>query len=308
MLTLAAPVRRLDAVAFSPDGRELAAGGSAPDGPGVHLWDRGSPTTPRRLLDGYTIHALGYAADGRLVVGAAFPTAEALGGGVLVLDPRAPAGRLDPLPGRVQFAVAGDRLLTTTVGRTAAGWRQVVGCRRLLADGFRPLWGTTLEGDAMPGWQALLPDGRAAVLTWDFDGGPIRLTLTLRAADDGRELAAVTPPARTVGPLVADPAGEWLVHNAGGSLYVWRLADLQAPPVKITFGKKHCTGAGFLPSGQLLAAGNDGTVRRLDPATGATAATYAFTAGRVRSLAVAPDGVTAAVGTDRGAVVVFDLD
>jgi WD40 repeat protein len=108
---------------------------------------------------------------------------------------------------------------------------------------------------------------------------------------------------------VLSPDGALVAMNATNAAYVWRLADLAAGPVRLTFNRRFCYGLAWTPAGEaLLAAVNDGTVRRLDPLTGAEGARHTFAAGRMTSLAVAPDGLTAAVGTDRGQVVVFDLD
>ena len=310
MRTLKLPIRRLDALAFSPDGAELAAGGTSPGaGPaGLLVGPPDGSAAPRHLLAGSDIRSLTYTPGGRLL--AAVFGADA---GVYALDTRTPAAPPDRLPLVGPVAVAAGRLLATVAARPGwhfYGWAKQFACRRLAADGtVAPLWDVACGAGEYAAGVALLADGRAVTLTHAGAGsGASVLTLALRAADTGRELATTRPPGQTPGPLTVSPGGEHLVLNAGGSLFIWRIDDGFAPPRKLTFGRKHCTGVGFLPDGRLLAAGNDGTVRILDPDTGATAATYTFAAGKVRSLAVAPDGLTAAVGTDRGTVILFDLD
>lgn len=138
-------------------------------------------------------------------------------------------------------------------------------------------------------------------------GGAGVHSLAVRAADTGRVVASA--PLSGYGELTASPDGSLVVANAGTSLTVWAAADVTAPPRRVVFGRKHCTGLAFHPSGAyVLAAGNDGTVRRLDAATWKALATYAWRAGKARSVAVSPDGLLAAAGTDQGKIVVWDLD
>ncbi len=314
MLTIRTPVRRIDALAYSPDGAELAAGGVSPGGTEhgiVVLTPDGRPTWGRALAD-CPVSTVGYtAAGGHLLAVARHVTPSSFRGGLFVLDRYDLNARPDPLDDWMAFAVAADRLLGTVRVGGVHGRDERFVCRRLSSDGVvGPLWDVAGEAGTDAVGVALLPDGRAVTIGHDREdsGRVIGLTLAVRSADTGRVLATATPPGQTHGPLTASPDGERLVLNAGGSLFVWRVADLTAPPRKVTFGRKHCTGVAFLADGHLLAAGNDGTIRRIDPDTGATAASYSFTAGKVRSLAVAPDGPTAAVGTDRGTVIVFDLD
>ena len=67
-------------------------------------------------------------------------------------------------------------------------------------------------------------------------------------------------------------------------------------------------GLGFTPDGaHLLAAGSDGVARRWDAATGAEVQAWDFGLNNLQSLAVAPDGLTAAAGGADGRIVVWDL-
>lgn len=80
-------------------------------------------------------------------------------------------------------------------------------------------------------------------------------------------------------------------------------------PTVVNDSKKHFTGVAFHPSGQYLAAtSNDETVKLYDTATWQLAKTFTWNVGRLRSVAFSPDGALAAVGSDRGQVVVWDVD
>lgn len=116
-------------------------------------------------------------------------------------------------------------------------------------------------------------------------------------------------PGKTVDQLVVSPEGFWLVARTGTSLLVWDASDLHSKPRKVRGGKQHFTSIAFHPSGRYLAAtSNDTTVRLYDTASWQVAKTFAWEAGRLRSVAFAPDGLLAAVGTDSGKIVVWDID
>ena len=107
-------------------------------------------------------------------------------------------------------------------------------------------------------------------------------------APDGRSIALRGTNHITVAPLGPD----------GGSTVVLR-GD----------GRKHFTGMAFHPSSRFLAAtNNDHTVKLLDTATGTEARTFTWQLDRMRSVCFSPDGTLAAAGNDKGKVVVWDVD
>jgi WD40 repeat protein len=105
------------------------------------------------------------------------------------------------------------------------------------------------------------------------------------------------------------PDGSYLVVLVGPSLSVRHAEDLNRKPIKVRDGKMHFTGIAFHPSGQYLAAtSNDETVKLYDTATWQIARTFTWKIGRLRSVAFSPDGTRAAVGSDKGQIVVWDVD
>jgi WD40 repeat protein len=83
----------------------------------------------------------------------------------------------------------------------------------------------------------------------------------------------------------------------------------QTVPTITNDNKKHFTGVGYHPSGQYLAAtSNDMTVKLYDTVKWRVVKAYTWNVGRLRSVAFSPDGTRAAVGSDRGQVVVWDVD
>ena len=73
--------------------------------------------------------------------------------------------------------------------------------------------------------------------------------------------------------------------------------------------RQHFTGLAFHPSGRFLAAtSNDNTVKLYDTTTWEMAHAFDWQIGRLRSVAISPDGTLAAAGGDKGKIVVWDFD
>ena len=70
--------------------------------------------------------------------------------------------------------------------------------------------------------------------------------------------------------------------------------------------KGRVTAVAYTPDGTLLTASWDGTVRYWDT-MGVEFRSLDFQRGRLTSMAIAPDGLRAIVGTDRGTIVIWDL-
>ncbi len=106
--------------------------------------------------------------------------------------------------------------------------------------------------------------------------------------------------------VLLSPDGRHLVTRAAGSLVVWdaltgrELARLDGP--------RPFADCAFTPDGRsLLAVGLDTGVSRFDAPRYTLAERLEFGHGALHSVAVAPDGLTAAAGTGHGAVLLFDL-
>lgn len=98
--------------------------------------------------------------------------------------------------------------------------------------------------------------------------------------------------------LVLAAAMQWNV-----TLLDWKLKREKA----ICKGHKgRVTSVAYTPDGNLMTASWDGTVKSWD-ATGREMRSLDFQQGRLTCLAISPDGTRAAVGTDRGTVLIWDL-
>ncbi|MGL6076196.1 MAG: WD40 repeat domain-containing protein [Fimbriiglobus sp.] len=93
-------------------------------------------------------------------------------------------------------------------------------------------------------------------------------------------------------------------------ILIWETAAIAKPPrVFQNTTRRNFTGIAFDATGRyLLSASNDAAIKVWDVASGEIVRDYDFGQGRMRSIAVAPDGLTALAGTDKGVVVQFDLD
>ncbi len=136
-----------------------------------------------------------------------------------------------------------------------------------------------------------------------------RALITLRDTATGGIVATRDRAGPTDNDLAASPDGT-LIAATGATISIWPRADLTLSPHVIrNDGKKHFTGIAFHPSGRVLAAtSNDTTVKLYDTTTWGTARTFTWDIGRMRSIAFSPDGTLAAVGSDSGKVVVWDVD
>jgi WD40 repeat protein len=69
------------------------------------------------------------------------------------------------------------------------------------------------------------------------------------------------------------------------------------------------TGLCFMPNGsRLVTVSNDTKVRVFETRTWTETAGYEWKIGRLRCMAVAPDGLRTAAGSDRGKVILWDVD
>jgi WD40 repeat protein len=295
---------------FSPAGDALAA---AVLDQGVYLWNlaSGSAAAARgRQVDGDTIaqtHDLTFSPDGRFVYwfGAhglrsydretRLATKVRLGTpGLVFATSRTPDGR---------------RMLTQHSFPEPAltGWHAG-------DEGWVCEWSVSTERLSVHN-QTICPTGRRVALLvrpirsprwWDT---PIRLEL--RSAVNGALITTGEYPhySQECDALTFAPDGSQLVAVHKTTLLVWPVPELGGPRVVRNDTRKHFTAAAYHPSGRyLFATSNDATAHVFETATWTRVARFSWNVGRLRSVAVSPDGSLAAAGTDSGEVVVWDVD
>ena len=95
--------------------------------------------------------------------------------------------------------------------------------------------------------------------------------------------------------------------SVGQAVRMWDVA-LRSEVAAVRGGRVWPNGVEFSPDGRYLGVLFQDSVSLYDTTSWTVARTYAWKVGKLLSLAFSPDGATAAVGSDTGKVVVFDLD
>jgi WD40 repeat protein len=94
---------------------------------------------------------------------------------------------------------------------------------------------------------------------------------------------------------------------AGPQVRVWQVST-GTELATLTDGRRLFAGLAFSADNRYLGVVHQDAVSLYDTTSWTVARTYAWKVGTLRSLAFSPDGATAAVGSDKGKVVVFDLE
>lgn len=295
-------------LAFSPDGRAVTA---AVEYHGVFLWnlEAASPAAVRiGAENGNFQGGLHFAADGRAVRWLADGTRR-----VYDRDARETAAR--------SFVVT---RLTTGLAQSGDGTRVVSqhGFPDFCLTGWR-----AADGDWVPSWNVSTADLAVERTTFSPDGRS--LAMLVRSAI-GKPLAnnplrvevrdAATAAVRGVGeypynyaePLRFSPDGRQLVGFNDMTLMAWTVPDdgpLGAPRLVRNDTRKQFTAVAYHPNGRhLYATSNDTTVHVLDAGCWERVRRFTWHLGRLKAVAVSPDGTLAAAGGDKGDVVIWDVD
>lgn len=292
---------RVDELAFAPDGRALIAPGM---GPAVMLW--------REFANGAKAERVPVGV--RAVEKLAFtPCGSAIYAGNDEL------GRLDLL-GRTTEKLTIDPWNTLWFGLSPDGSRLVlserlrdqtcrVTCWRV-GRHDRPLWEVTAGGFVASN-PFILADERFVFVEhrWTAPRHWFSHRVT-RSLQTGNELNVSSAFADTADSATMSADRHWLACRTREMVRVYPTEGgwTDFPTIK-NDSKKHFTGIAFHPSGKYLAAtSNDETVKLYDTATWDVAHTFTWKIGRMRSIAFSPDGALAAAGSDKGQVMVWDVE
>lgn len=319
MIQFMSRYKRVEKLAYSADGGRLFGGGETVTttrrDTGIEWWDPGGSDRAVGFVPcGVYGCDFGVSPDGRVIHGKGTPT-NSYQKQLVSHDPA--GGPAVALP--VHFPLNSARMIVCPAAN-----RLVVGCGWSvgLYHGFR----LPLPAIPVAEWTCPMPSQRGyptsvcAALEADASGDRF---LALELAGRGRCLvaqqratangaAAGTPiPVPTSANHLRFAAGETrLIVAASASLYSHDLTNPKAKPVKVTTAnRQHFTGIAVHPDGRrVLATCNDATVREYDSLTLQELRAYAWKIGRLRCVAIAPDGITAAAGSDTGKVIVWDLE
>jgi WD40 repeat protein len=291
-------------LAFSPDGRAIAAGFEHHP---VHLWNlEALPPTPVRLSveQGY-FGGLQFSPDGD------------------ALSWRMVEGRTTyERSGRTYRYQSFATTYATKAANASADGRWVVSQHGMPDD---CLIGWELSDENwVRRWTVSTADIAVESVTVSADGALFALTarsaLGDRWADNPRQVEVWDgSTGRVQGhgaysygyapTLRFSPDATQLVGINDMTLLVWPVPRLGEPQLIRNDNRKDLTAVAFHPSGQqLYATSNDETVHVFDVATWERVKRFTWQIGKLKSIAVSPDGMLAAAGGENGAIVIWDLD
>jgi WD40 repeat protein len=297
--------RLIGQLAFAPDGRALAAVCDS----GVYLWRTfADGARAEHLPDLFNYSAARFSADGQWV----FTGVRELWRVDLVSG----ANAVLPLWGgyNTQFDVAptepfvlvAQNLGTDEIRTRLALWR---------TDDLSPageVWERDLAGYNYYPPQFLAGGDRFLLIeyTRTGPGSTIGFRVVFCDTATGAPRAATSIAMSTSYEFLCSADGHQLAARGTHRIDLYPLDPADARPVRIcNNSQRYFTGMAFHPSGKYLAAtSNDHTVKLYESATGDVIRTFTWNLGRMRSIAFSPDGTLAAAGSDRGKVVVWDVD
>jgi WD40 repeat protein len=283
------------ALSFSADSRHLAVA----DGAGLTVLDVAATKAVKQDLGcmrGPTLAV--YLPDGRVVVGGSDDLS-------VFVEPTVSGGFVgfypNVLPGPVLgLSASADGVRLVGVGGELRSWTMT---DRLP----KHSWRAGPPRDETFGAAAISPSGRSVVVG-RFKLGQAGGRLDVYDARSGRWLRQLTDALAGPGPLCWSPDGTAVATLSDRRLALFAAADGRKLAEATNAGRHALSSLVFDPAGRFLLVGClDGTVRRHDPTSGAMTRSEAWRLEKVRSMAIAPDGKTAAAGGNRGQVALWDV-
>jgi WD40 repeat protein len=296
VLTFKAHKKPIFGLCFAPDGRFLAT--SARNEP-VQLWSLDNQARAREFHGTYFDPFLAFSPDGRFF---------ARGGNEFdVWDLRSSERLLTNDSCGQAIAFSPDNKEFATFGSDEPLKRWSLPSGKELSGG----WGGKRTQSQFPaGALAYSPDGTVIATCFGvFGRSRFSPHLLLWNRKTGKLIQTIGADFKFDYPKVIaySPDGSAIVGDYGPVLGVVAVANGEKVAA-LKPGKKHFNGFAFTPDGKrLIAVNNDATVRVYDTASWNELTGYEWQIGRLTAVAVAPDGLRAVCGSNKGQVVVWDL-
>lgn len=301
MRVLSAHNKPINCVAFSPDGTQLA---EAAHGGDIRVWDLASGAVKYDNLYAYGRFPnqvrLCFAPDGKSLAAA---NEDIVFLGLTVVHGKTIRAKYVPFSGVVYFPD----------GKSVLGVGERLGR-------YSPI-----TGGAFP--RLKLPAPRVATCRWPAcaitrDGSRLALSRRTRKTNGSRYLETVFVYDTDANEVVAEfewtgnpanrlafsPDGELVAAACGPTLRVW---DVRARAVVAdkSVGEADCSGLAFSPDGRYVATvSGDSAMRFWDVGKWGEPKVFEWNVGALLDVAFSPDGTTAAVSSDKGQIVLFDVD
>jgi WD40 repeat protein len=299
---------RFERLVFSPDSKKLVGGTNRGQ---VQMWTIGgsdAEVITEAIADRSPISGVShveFSPDGRyLVLGLGSPP------GLIIRDLKEKTALTEDLDRVTGLAVApnGNQLVRYGSTQVAIGGGNL-SALSWTSNHLTSQWSLSDE-DGIQGRPRFLPDGERIIFCRIGYKGELVSFVTIHVAESGELLREFESPNLGITEPVVSPSGESFVVLAERSLLVWQTDGDSRPAKKVANdNRKHFTGLAFHPSGRYLAAtSNDATVKLYDTESWQVAKTFTWNIGRLRSIAFSPDGTLAAVGSDSGKIVIWDVD
>ncbi|MBN9517405.1 PD40 domain-containing protein [bacterium] len=287
MLVFSGHTKRVNGIAFSPDGQFLAS--TSNDG-SVRLWDTLSRESTVVAQSPGVWKSVAFSSDGRHLLARpwsggvrAWKTADSRRGRTLIPATNGSyTGGLAVAPGRV----AANQWLYRPFANVIRVWEDPSRKGREL---YRTTDNVSLAG-----------------LAFDPSGTMLATAVGVLDAATGAPVVV----ARIPGDLFRWSPAASVVASAGYSGSVWvTCAESGALLTTLRLDRKHVQDFAFSPDGRYLAVvSNEQVVRVWETAGWTEQPGFAWGIGQLKSIAFAPDGTRAAVGGHRGEILVWDWE
>jgi WD40 repeat protein len=308
--------KRIYAIAFAPDGRALAA--ACGDG-FLRVWDLAAGKVRRELPIEETSYGydLTYLDSDRLIFGGRelgwFDLAT---GGWNVIAPQLLVNRQHRLSPDGTYLAETDQTTSTDwvhpgglILRSTSDWARLpfpddagatTGGPAFSPDGKLVAAGHILRAGQRQRYFGLIPGG--------YPVNAYEYVVHIREMPSGRVVRSIGDWGQGVRFLAFSHDGLFLVGTAGPRLRVWDLENDREVALHKR-GPKHFQGLSFTADGRYLATvSNDETVRVWETHSWQEHTTFTWKIGKLLNIAFAPDGLRAAAGSDKGQIVIWDVE